>query len=337
MVLIRLKAIIIHLKMDSTPTVSNELCEEVRDKFVRFLTEYTEVEDVAPTNSEDDVPMTETRTIYLDQLQDMANNDSGTLTVDFEHLNNFDASLAEVISEHYYRMDPYLRKALQNLTAKYRPDALDVQEGLPREFWVSFVNLPSSKKLRDLTTACLGKLVCFIGTVTRTSEVRPELFLGAFRCVNCSTVVRGVEQHFKYSPPLICPGQNCGNRVHWQLLREESTFIDWQRGQSPGEPERGAGGQPAAHNGGDSAERGRGQGTPRRQGRLHGHAGGGARRGRHLRPGRAHRGPPRRTRRQGKRLRGRHRAPLSWVPGAHLPPLLPGLLLPGGGRRDWVR
>jgi MCM N-terminal domain/MCM OB domain len=142
----------------------------------------------------------------------MADNDSGTITVDFEHLNNFDANLAEVITEHYYRVDPYLRKALQNVTAKYRPEALEVQDGLPREFWVSFVNLPTSKKLRDLTTSCLGKLVCFIGTVTRTSEVRPELYLGTFRCMSCSTVVRGVEQHFKYSPPLICPSANCGNR-----------------------------------------------------------------------------------------------------------------------------
>jgi hypothetical protein len=55
--------------MDLTQTVSNEICEDVRDKFMRFLTEYTENESVAPTNPGEDVSMTEPRAIYLDQLQ----------------------------------------------------------------------------------------------------------------------------------------------------------------------------------------------------------------------------------------------------------------------------
>lgn len=58
----------------------------------------------------------------------------------------------------------------------------------------------------------VGCLTCFSGTVTRTSEVRPELFLGAFRCLQCNTTVRGIEQQFKYTEPLICTNPTCGNR-----------------------------------------------------------------------------------------------------------------------------
>jgi DNA replication licensing factor MCM6 len=150
------------------------------------------------------------RLVLLAQM--LEDVDHSVLTVNFAHLNEWDAELAEVIVEQYYRLDPFLRKGLQNLVARSFPDALENAEGLQREFWVSFTNLPTAKRLRDLKSGCLGKLVCFVGTITRTSEVRPELFLASFRCLNCSTVIKGVEQHFKYSPPLICPTQSCGNR-----------------------------------------------------------------------------------------------------------------------------
>ena len=48
--------------------------------------------------------------------------------------------------------------------------------------------------------------------MTRTSEVRPELFLATFRCLECGTVARNVEQQFKFTQPLICKGVACGNR-----------------------------------------------------------------------------------------------------------------------------
>lgn len=103
------------------------------------------------------------------------------------------------------------------------------QDDVPREFWVSFHGLPRVDRLRDLRTARIGRLSSFVGTVTRTSEVRPELFLGAFRCLECGAAVRGVEQHFKYTEPLVCPAPACGNRRSWSLVKEESTFVDWQR------------------------------------------------------------------------------------------------------------
>jgi DNA replicative helicase MCM subunit Mcm2 (Cdc46/Mcm family) len=44
-----------------------------------------------------------------------------------------------------------------------------------------------------------GQLLSISGTVTRTSEVRPELLFGAFACSDCGAVIRDVEQEFKYT------------------------------------------------------------------------------------------------------------------------------------------
>lgn len=37
------------------------------------------------------------------------------------------------------------------------------------------------------------------GVVTRTSEVRPELLQGTFKCLDCGSVIKNVEQQFKYT------------------------------------------------------------------------------------------------------------------------------------------
>lgn len=45
----------------------------------------------------------------------------------------------------------------------------------------------------------IGQLVSISGTVTRTSEVRPELVSGTFVCEGCRATIRDVEQQFKYT------------------------------------------------------------------------------------------------------------------------------------------
>ena len=58
-------------------------------------------------------------------------------------------------------------------------------------------------RLRDLTTAEIGKLVYVSGVVTWTSEVRPDLLQGTFKCLDCGGVIKNVEQQFKYTQVLV--------------------------------------------------------------------------------------------------------------------------------------
>ena len=54
-------------------------------------------------------------------------------------------------------------------------------------------------RIRQLRTDKIGSLIAVSGTVTRTSEVRPELLYGAFACQDCRVVAKGIPQHFKYT------------------------------------------------------------------------------------------------------------------------------------------
>ncbi|KAI9042734.1 MCM DNA helicase complex subunit MCM6 [Aspergillus affinis] len=96
-------------------------------------------------------------------------------------------------------------------------------------FSLAFYNLPLVSRLRQLRTAQIGKLLSVSGTVTRTSEIRPELSLGTFICEQCKTVIPDVEQTFKYTEPSKCPNNVCGNRFGWRLDIGKSTFVDWQK------------------------------------------------------------------------------------------------------------
>ncbi|CAN1809955.1 DNA replication licensing factor MCM6 [Linum perenne] len=104
-----------------------------------------------------------------------------------------------------------------------------MSQGIVINNLTTFQFVAISLRLRELTTAEIGKLVSVTGVVTRTSEVRPELLHGTFKCLECAGVIKNVEQQFKYTEPVICVNATCNNKMRWALLRTESKFTDWQR------------------------------------------------------------------------------------------------------------
>ena len=164
--------------------------------------------------------------VYIQEAKLMKNNEHRTMYVDMKHLFEYDTSyeLREPILNEFYRFEAYLNQSICEFMRKLYPDwAID------RQFHVAFYNLPSTDKLRDLKTHKMGKLISICGTITRTTEVRPELTVGAFKCRMCNSLVKGVEQQFRYTEPKICSNANCVNRTKWELITQESTFCDWQK------------------------------------------------------------------------------------------------------------
>ncbi|KAF8319067.1 MCM-domain-containing protein [Clavulina sp. PMI_390] len=175
---------------------------------------------------------------YLDQLEVMAETDRNTLYVDFTHLFERDETAANAIRNQYYRFLPYLKRAVLNLVKERHPEfaytnsilKATTKAGLQtRDFHIAFHHLPIVSSIRDMRTASIGSLLAVSGTVTRTSEVRPELVFGTFECLNCQGIVPDIEQQFKYTEPMICPNPTCGNRKLWELKVDQSRFSDWQK------------------------------------------------------------------------------------------------------------
>jgi DNA replication licensing factor MCM6 len=209
--------------------------EKVRESFEQFIEQFV---DPAAVNDNFDG-----RT-YLAQIDAMKNYEFCTLYVNYLHLlETENGVLASAILEQYYRFYPFLINGLNRLIKKYAPSLLsnnllknevdDSSESSsgsqPNEkvFQISFFNLPKIHRIRDIRTSEIGSLMSISGTVTRTSEVRPELYKACFTCDMCSALIEGVEQVFKYTEPTSCP--SCENQSYFTLNVSKSQFIDWQR------------------------------------------------------------------------------------------------------------
>ncbi|XP_015868195.2 DNA replication licensing factor MCM6 [Ziziphus jujuba] len=165
---------------------------------------------------------------YEAEIEAMRANESTTMFIDFSHVMLFSDLLQKAISEEYLRFEPYLKNACKRFVMEQKPTFIS-DDNPNKDINLAFFNLPVCKRLRELNTAEIGKLVSVTGVVTRTSEVRPELLQGTFKCLECGGVIKNVEQQFKYTEPTICVNPTCANRNRWALLRQESKFADWQR------------------------------------------------------------------------------------------------------------
>ncbi|KAF4125376.1 DNA replication licensing factor MCM6 [Geosmithia morbida] len=248
----------------NVPLVEDRIGKMVQDNFQQFLENYTEDPNMsgAPASS-----AVTTDKYYVAQIKGMRTYQLSTLYVDFQHVNSYqNGSLADAIVSQYYRFMPFLTTALHNMIAKFEPqyfrehrqpnsasnlttsaashmgsgsqtDPTSVsssqrrgdRQHTDRLFSIAFYNLPLVNRVRALRSANIGQLLSISGTVTRTSEVRPELSLATFNCEACRTVVPNVEQTFRYTEPTQCPNATCQNRVSWRLDIRHSTFVDWQK------------------------------------------------------------------------------------------------------------
>ncbi|KAF9241885.1 MCM2/3/5 family-domain-containing protein [Melanogaster broomeanus] len=222
------------------PMVRDAVGESVCESFETFLKTFTEEVALASTPASDGgLPeVVDGELIYIQQIHTMREYEITTLYVDYGHLLQKDDVLADAIQKQYYRFLPYLRRSLHNLVAEYEPEYLKINPTAAttdsanlqsREFNIAFYHLPLVSGIRDLRTDKIGTLMSISGTVTRTSEVRPELLYGSFICEVCGGLVNEIEQQFKYTEPILCPNPTCGNRIAWQLQIDTSKFTDWQK------------------------------------------------------------------------------------------------------------
>ena len=195
-----------------------------------------------------------------------------TLFVDFTHLLHHDAELAEAIDADHVRFEPYLRRATKSFLHGLHPELADPNYSASaandagennangpapasssssgataavQSYFVAFHNLPTTLPLRHLRTDRIGRLTSISGTVTRTSDVRPELIVGNFRCNKCGLLAEGVRQQFHFTRPVVCRNPRCRNDAPNEFLLEMnqatssasttaegasvSEFCDWQK------------------------------------------------------------------------------------------------------------
>lgn len=151
-----------------------------------------------------------------------------TMFVDYTHLLNHDVDLCEAIEAEMVRFDPFLRQAVQQFMLQLHPS---LDRDATTVYFVALHNVPHQLAVRDLKTDSVGRLVAVSGTVTRTSDVRPELLVATFSCNKCGLLAENVQQQYHYTYPTICRNPRCQNRSNAEFALEirSSEFVDWQK------------------------------------------------------------------------------------------------------------
>ncbi|XP_005049719.1 PREDICTED: DNA replication licensing factor MCM6 [Ficedula albicollis] len=188
--------------------VRDEVAEKCQKLFLDFLEEFQ--------NSDGEVK-------YLRDAEELIRPERNTLIVSFADLEQFNQQLSTTIQEEFYRVYPYLCRA----TKTFARDHGNVPPN--KDFYVAFQDLPTRHKIRELTSAKIGSLLRISGQVVRTHPVHPELVSGTFLCLDCQTVIKDVEQQFKYTQPNICRNPVCANRKRFLLDTNKSRFVDFQK------------------------------------------------------------------------------------------------------------
>lgn len=249
----------------SIPQVRDTTGEKVREAFEQFLENFREnaSDGSSQSQSQSQGDENDASRYYIAQIRGLRHGEISTVYIDYTHLESVeDGVLAEAITESYFRFLPFLLQGLRRLIRKYAPAILNAREGGSvgndalnslddnttttgttngsvagslqnqdngKVFQLAFYNMPVVNRIRDLRSEKIGCLMSISGTVTRTSEVRPELFKGTFQCDVCRALIENVEQVFKFTEPRQCINTACDNKVSWTLDVPKSTFIDWQK------------------------------------------------------------------------------------------------------------
>ncbi|VDO06912.1 unnamed protein product, partial [Brugia timori] len=191
--------------------------------------------------------------IYKEDIPHLYHPERNTLFVQFDDIFSFSNTLASALELQFYRLYPYLCKAL-HLTIMDGCNDDNIKQRMQRkEFYVSIGQIRNKLRVRELTASKIGALTCISGQVVRTHPVHPELHKGVFICDDCGSKVKNVEQQFRYTPflgklhiinvltlvisyqkevdlqPAQCANQQCSNRGRFQLDIYESSFIDFQK------------------------------------------------------------------------------------------------------------
>uniref|UniRef100_A0A8C8K0Q4 DNA replication licensing factor MCM6 n=1 Tax=Oncorhynchus tshawytscha TaxID=74940 RepID=A0A8C8K0Q4_ONCTS len=160
---------------------------------------------------------------FLEEYQTSDGEVKNTLLVSFTDLEGFNQELATTIQEEFYRVYPFLCRAVRNFARDHGNVPVN------KEFYLAVQDLPTRHKIRELSSLRIGSLVRISAQVVRTHPVHQELVSGTFLCLDCQGVCPDVPQQFKYAPPTVCRNPICSNRARFHLDTHHSKFIDFQK------------------------------------------------------------------------------------------------------------
>ncbi len=158
-----------------------------------------------------------------EDIQELAKNypEKRSLYVRYFDLENYDPEIARELIEHPDSVLKHANDALNSIDLSVDVEFTNTH--------VRIVNLPERIQIRELRSAHINKFIAVSGLIRKATEVRPKIVVAAFRCKRCDHVTMLPQSEGKYVEPFECENDVCGRKGPFQLVHEESEFIDAQK------------------------------------------------------------------------------------------------------------
>ena len=183
---------------------------------------------------------------YMERIRRMINLRQKSLIVDYLDLYTYKLDLAMELVENPQKSMKDFAAAIREIVLVEDPEYAE-KAG---EFYPRIRGLPETTPIRSIRADYIGRLVQVEGIVTRVTPIKEKMIKAAYRHIiqdpNCDGELfyypEEGELEDRLEKPLICP--RCGRSGgKFDLVREESVFVDWQKISVQEKPEETPGGQ----------------------------------------------------------------------------------------------
>ncbi|HIG97421.1 MAG TPA: minichromosome maintenance protein MCM [Candidatus Aenigmarchaeota archaeon] len=143
-----------------------------------------------------------------------------SLTVDFSHIDRYDAILADELLENPERVLNVFNVAAATTAAT------------DEKINVRIRNLPESRniRIRNLRAVHLGRLWSIDATIKAASEVKPQIYEAIFECPDCKAKINVLQTGKIVQKPAVC---ECGRRGDFTLIDKKMFDIRWLKAIEP--------------------------------------------------------------------------------------------------------
>ncbi|KAF8533734.1 MCM2/3/5 family-domain-containing protein [Trichophaea hybrida] len=227
-----------HLNMDDDEDI--ELNDTPRRRSARNIRGSRKRQAAAP----------EPKLKYMEQLQEVANRERTSITIELEDLSAYERNspepsrLVKSIQENTAHYIEIFSRAIDNVLlsipveSSYNDDVLDYFPAeLTRRYQVFFKSLSPSGSgnkalaVRQVRGEHLGHLITVRGIATRVSDVKPAVIVNAYTCDRCGSEIFQEIKTKSFTPMIVCPSRECkDNDARGQLFpsTRASKFLPFQ-------------------------------------------------------------------------------------------------------------
>jgi len=170
---------------------------------------------------------------YRERISQMSVAGKTSLIVDFDDLLAFDSTLAQSIQE---TPDEYLKHANNAALAQLQIEDPEYA-GKIEIVNVRLRGLPVTTPMRNIGSEHIGKLIMLEGIIVRATPASPMITRAAFKCRRCGTITYVNQTGQFIRAPFKCSDPTCSRTGAFELVQENSEFIDSQQMRIQERPE----------------------------------------------------------------------------------------------------